>query len=79
VSLDTRITEVERLLGAREDDQPTYIVDDPECGPSNPVERTAWLQSQIPCGARNVVIIRVVYDEPDEHYTSRPSLFRRGR
>jgi hypothetical protein len=43
VSLDTRITEVERLLGAREDDQPTFIVDDPECGPSNPVERTAWL------------------------------------
>ena len=56
----------------RPEEKPVVIVDNPGSsnparrGPADPVEREAWLQGQIPEGARNVVIIRVVReDRPD--------------
>ncbi len=74
MALEARVTELERRLGGDGDDRaPVVVVDHLERGPSDPVERTAWLQSQIPPGARNVMIIRVVYEDRDEHCLSRSS------
>ena len=69
-SPESRLARLEDMM--RPEAKPMVIVDNPEStnssrrGPSDPVEREAWLQGQIPEGARDVVIIRVVRgDRPD--------------
>lgn len=56
-----RIERLERVTAAAED-PPVVIVDRPGEGPTDPVERAAWLQSRIPAGAKNVKVVKIVYE-----------------
>ena len=58
-----RIERLERVTNVNEDPL-VVVVDNPEReGPTDPVERAAWLQARVPNGARNVMFIRVVYED----------------
>lgn len=57
-----RLEHLERAM-APDEDPLVVVVDHPKRGPTDPVERKAWLQSLVAAGGRNVMIVRVIYDD----------------
>ncbi len=59
MSLDARLEHLERKLDPGATDVPFIVVDRGEA-PSDPQAREAWIQSKVPPGTANVMVIRVI-------------------